>query len=85
MSVSGVAIEPPLLGNWVKVVVEEMKAGNYTCHLSPSGEYLNHTEVLIQLDSTNDRVILNRIANEEGEIRKMEGGRGGMTVLRGRK
>uniref|UniRef100_A0A3Q0SNL7 Interleukin 12B n=1 Tax=Amphilophus citrinellus TaxID=61819 RepID=A0A3Q0SNL7_AMPCI len=55
---NGQAFDPPLMGNQVQVLVEEMKGGNYTCHLSPSGEYLNHTMILIQLNPDNRTVIL---------------------------
>lgn len=70
--VSGEEIEPALQGNQVKVLVEEMNGGNYTCHLGPDGEYLNHTVILIQLDPDNRTVILEEFP-EEGKIRQMEG------------
>ncbi|XP_035761327.1 interleukin-12 subunit beta [Neolamprologus brichardi] len=60
---NGQELNPPLQGNQVQVLVEEMKGGNYTCHLSPSGEYLNHTMILIQLNPDNRTVILE---NREG-------------------
>ncbi|XP_047463939.1 interleukin-12 subunit beta [Mugil cephalus] len=65
---NGVEMEPPLQGNKVTVVVEEMRGGNYTCHLSPGGEYLNHTEILIQLDGASDPVILQNLSSEEGFV-----------------
>lgn len=69
-------LKPALQGNQVKVLVEEMDGGNYTCHLGPDGEYLNHTVILIQLDPDNRTVILEEKSPEEGKIRKMEGARG---------
>uniref|UniRef100_A0A669CEL6 Interleukin 12B n=1 Tax=Oreochromis niloticus TaxID=8128 RepID=A0A669CEL6_ORENI len=60
---NGQELNPPLQGNQVQVLVEEMKGGNYTCHLSPSGGYLNHTLILIQLNPDNRTVILE---NREG-------------------
>lgn len=51
-----------------------MKGGNYTCHLSPSGEYLNHTMILIQLNPDNRTVILeNREGGKLKKKRKKEG------------
>lgn len=47
-----------------------MKGGNYTCHLSPSGEYLNHTMILIQLNPDNRTVILEN--REGGKLKKKE-------------
>ncbi|XP_078122224.1 interleukin-12 subunit beta [Sander vitreus] len=64
---NGEEIEPALEGNQVKVLVEEMNGGNYTCHLGPDGEYLNHTVILIQLDPDNRTVILEELP-EEGHI-----------------
>lgn len=58
-------------------LVKEMKAGNYSCHLSSSGEYLNHTLILVQLDPDNRTVILEEKSPEEGEIRKIKGWQGG--------
>lgn len=49
-----------------------MSGGNYTCHLSSNGEYLNHTVILVQLDPDNRTVILEEKSPEEGEIRMME-------------
>ncbi len=65
---------PALQGNQVKVLVEEMDGGKYTCHLSPNGEYLNHTMILIRLDPDNRTVILKEKSPKEGETRKMVGG-----------
>lgn len=70
--VSGVELAA-LQGNQVMVQVEEMNGGNYTCHLGPGGEYLNHTVILIQLYPDNRTVILEEKSAEEGKIRKMEG------------
>ncbi|XP_030293504.1 interleukin-12 subunit beta [Sparus aurata] len=58
---------PALQGNQVKVRVEEMNGGNYTCHLGPDGEYLNHTVIMIQVE--NRTVILKEKSPEEGHIR----------------
>lgn len=63
---------PPLEGNQVTVMVKEMDGGNYTCHLGPSKEYLNHTVILVQLDPDNRTVILEKKSPEEGEIRDIE-------------
>lgn len=60
---SGV-VDPDLQGNRVTAAVEEMNGGNYTCHLSPDGKYLNHTTVLVQLDS--DRTVILR-SSADGE------------------
>lgn len=65
---------PALQGNQVKVRVEEMNGGNYTCHLGPDGEYLNHTVIMIQVE--NRTVILKEKSPEEGKIRK-DGGQEG--------
>ncbi|XP_070700005.1 interleukin-12 subunit beta [Pempheris klunzingeri] len=65
---NGMDYEPPLQGNQVKVLVEEMDGGNYTCHMSPSGEYLNHTLILIQLDPDNRTIILEQKSPKEGHI-----------------
>lgn len=62
--ISGMELE--LQGNQVRVLVEEMDGGNYTCHLGPDGEYLNHTLILIQLDPDNRTVILEEKSPEEG-------------------
>ncbi|XP_068572655.1 interleukin-12 subunit beta [Cebidichthys violaceus] len=64
----GEVIEPALQGNQVKVLVEEMNGGNYTCHLGPTGEYLNHTLILIQVDPDNRTVILEERSPEMGHI-----------------
>jgi len=50
-----------------------MNGGNYSCHLSSNGDYLNHTTILVQLDPDNRTVILEERSPEEGEIRDMEG------------
>lgn len=71
--VSGMEVNPALQGNQVKVLVEEMNGGNYTCHLGPDGEYLNHTLILVQLDPDNRSIILEEKSPEEGKIRKLEG------------
>lgn len=69
-------LKPALQGNQVKVLVEEMDGGNYTCHLSADGQYLNHTVILVRLDPDNRSVILNEMSPEEGKSRNMEGERG---------
>ncbi|KAM4546216.1 interleukin-12 subunit beta [Fundulus diaphanus] len=61
-------LTPALQGNQITVLVKEMKAGNYSCHLRSSGEYLNHTLVLVQLDPDNRTVILEERSPEEGYI-----------------
>ncbi|XP_003971100.3 interleukin-12 subunit beta [Takifugu rubripes] len=63
----GMELNPPLKGNRITVLVEEMEGGNYSCHLSPGGQYLNHTIIFIQLDS-EERVILKEKSPEEGHI-----------------
>ncbi|KAM9348873.1 interleukin-12 subunit beta [Symphorus nematophorus] len=65
---NGKELKPALQGNQVMVLVEEMNGGNYTCHLGPDGEYLNHTVILIQLDPDNRTVILEEKSPEEGHI-----------------
>lgn len=64
-------LNPPLKGNRVTVLVEEMEGGNYSCHLSPGGQYLNHTVIFIQLDSEK-RLILKKSSPEEGRFRETE-------------
>uniref|UniRef100_A0A3Q4B8M3 Interleukin-12 subunit beta n=1 Tax=Mola mola TaxID=94237 RepID=A0A3Q4B8M3_MOLML len=64
----GMELKPALQGNQVKVLVEEMDGGNYTCHLSTDGQYLNHTVILVQLDPDNRTVILKEKSPEEGHI-----------------
>ncbi|XP_037604779.1 interleukin-12 subunit beta [Sebastes umbrosus] len=64
----GEDMEPALQGNQVTVLVEEMNGGNYTCHLGPDGEYLNHTVILVQLDPDNRTVILEEKSPEKGHI-----------------
>lgn len=54
--------ETKLKGNQVRVKVEEMFAGNFSCHLKQDGSYLNHTLVMVQ---TDERILLNR--SKEGE------------------
>nr|XP_019952700.1 PREDICTED: interleukin-12 subunit beta-like [Paralichthys olivaceus] len=65
---NGLELDPPLLGNQVRVLVEEMDGGNYTCHLSPDGKYLNHTMIMVQLDPDNRTVILEESSPKEGHI-----------------
>ncbi|XP_029957578.1 interleukin-12 subunit beta [Salarias fasciatus] len=65
---NGMELQQPLLGNQVEVLVEEMVGGNYSCHLSRNGEYLNHTVILIQLGPNNRTVILEETSPEEGHI-----------------
>uniref|UniRef100_A0A8C2WTC2 Interleukin 12B n=1 Tax=Cyclopterus lumpus TaxID=8103 RepID=A0A8C2WTC2_CYCLU len=64
----GEEIEPALQGNQVNVLVEEMNGGNYTCHLGPDGDYLNHTVILIQIDPDNRTVILEKHSPEHGHV-----------------
>ncbi|XP_017276765.1 interleukin-12 subunit beta [Kryptolebias marmoratus] len=64
----GVQLSPDVQGNQITVLVKEMDGGNYTCHLSPNGEYLNHTVILVQLDPDNRTVILEEKSPEEGHI-----------------
>ncbi|XP_049896484.1 interleukin-12 subunit beta [Epinephelus moara] len=64
----GEELETPLQGNQVKVLVEEMNGGNYTCHRGPDGEYLNHTVILVQLDPDNRTVILEEKSPGKGHI-----------------
>lgn len=61
-------LTPALHGNDVMVRVKEMQGGNYTCHLGPNGEYLNHTMILVQLDPDNRTVILEK--KTDGEWRR---------------
>ncbi|XP_060942453.1 interleukin-12 subunit beta [Limanda limanda] len=61
---NGQELDPPLQGNQVSVLVEEMNGGNYTCHLGPDGKYLNHTTIMIQLYPDNRTVILEERSNE---------------------
>ncbi|AWO99900.1 putative interleukin-12 subunit beta-like [Scophthalmus maximus] len=65
---NGVGLNPALQGNQVRVLVEEMNGGNYTCHLGADGEYLNHTLILVQLDPDNRTVILEQKSPKEGHI-----------------
>lgn len=67
-------LNPALQGNQVTVLVEEMDGGNYTCHQSSDGQYLNHTLIFIQLDPDNKAVILKEKNPEEGKLRTMKGG-----------
>ncbi|XP_037544207.1 interleukin-12 subunit beta-like [Nematolebias whitei] len=64
----GAELSPALQGNHITVLVKEMNGGNYTCHSSPNGEYLNHTVILVQLDPDNRTVILEEKSPEEGHI-----------------
>ncbi|XP_072230872.1 interleukin-12 subunit beta [Leuresthes tenuis] len=65
---NGKELTPALQGNQVKALVREMNGGNYSCHLSSNGEYLNHTTILVQLDPDNRTVILEEKSPEEGHI-----------------
>ncbi|KAM4545468.1 interleukin-12 subunit beta [Odontesthes bonariensis] len=65
---NGKELTPALRGNQVKVLVKEMNGGNYTCHLSSNGDYLNHTTIMVQLDPDNRTVILEEKSPEEGHI-----------------
>ncbi|XP_024921403.1 interleukin-12 subunit beta [Cynoglossus semilaevis] len=64
----GMELDPPLQGNQVRVLVEQMDGGNYTCHLGPDGQYLNHTVILVQMDSDNRSLILEEMSPTEGHI-----------------
>ncbi|KAM9846770.1 interleukin-12 subunit beta [Aulostomus maculatus] len=55
---NGEELKPALQGNQVNAVVEEMDGGNYTCHLSSDGQYLNHTIIMVQINPDNRAVIL---------------------------
>ena len=59
------------VGNELTVSVEEMIAGNFSCHLRNDGRYLNHTLVLVQLNPDDQNVLLKNL-NVLGE-----GGLGG--------
>ncbi|XP_034463421.1 interleukin-12 subunit beta [Hippoglossus hippoglossus] len=61
---NGQELDPRLQGNQVRVLVEEMDGGNYTCHHGPDGKYLNHTMIMVQLDPDNRTVILEERSNE---------------------
>lgn len=63
-------LESPLEGNQITVEVEEMNGGNYTCHLGPGGEYLNHTTILVQLDPDNRTVILEEKSPSDGKLER---------------
>ncbi|XP_054611725.1 interleukin-12 subunit beta [Dunckerocampus dactyliophorus] len=65
----GEEIKPALQGRQVNVVVHELQGGNYSCHLSSNGHYLNHTVVLTQQDPDNKTVILEEERPGEGHIR----------------
>lgn len=65
---NGMELQQPLQGNQVEVLVEEMIGGNFSCHLSRTGEYLNHTVILIQPEPNNRSVILEERSPEEGHI-----------------
>ncbi|XP_034540024.1 interleukin-12 subunit beta [Notolabrus celidotus] len=64
----GEELKPALQGNNVKVLVVEMNGGNYTCHQSPGGEYLNHTVIMVRLKPDNRNVILKEQSPKEGYI-----------------
>uniref|UniRef100_A0A8C4ZEF8 Interleukin 12B n=2 Tax=Gadus morhua TaxID=8049 RepID=A0A8C4ZEF8_GADMO len=49
------------VGNQLTVRVEEMMAGNFSCHLRRDGSYLNHTLVLVQLNPDNMTVLLEKL------------------------
>ncbi|XP_056451126.1 interleukin-12 subunit beta-like [Gadus chalcogrammus] len=49
------------VGNQLTVRVEEMMAGNFSCHLRRDGSYLNHTLVLVQLNPDNETVLLEKL------------------------
>ncbi|XP_077360732.1 interleukin-12 subunit beta [Festucalex cinctus] len=65
---NGEEIQPSLLGEQVSVEVIETVGGNFSCHLSSSGDYLNHTLVLIQVNQDEERVILDDQGPGEGAI-----------------
>ncbi|XP_015229400.1 PREDICTED: interleukin-12 subunit beta-like isoform X1 [Cyprinodon variegatus] len=65
---NGEELTPAVQGNHITVLVKEMKAGNYSCHLTSTGEYLNHTLILVQLDPDNRTVILEEKSPQEGHI-----------------
>lgn len=69
VGVSGMELKPPLQGNQVTVVVEEMDGGNYSCH-SSDGQYLNHTIIFVQLDT--EKIILEETSPNEGRFRTNE-------------
>ncbi|KAJ7997273.1 hypothetical protein DPEC_G00227260 [Dallia pectoralis] len=56
-------------GNQITVKVEEMLAGNYSCH-NQNGDYLNHTLVLVQDNQSHNRK--RRILKEYNENDKNE-------------
>ncbi|CAL8365419.1 unnamed protein product [Lota lota] len=51
------------VGNQVNVTVEEMVAGNFSCHLGQDGRYLNHTLLLVQFKPDNKPILLNNISD----------------------
>ncbi|XP_028322748.1 interleukin-12 subunit beta [Gouania willdenowi] len=65
---NGLKIEDPKQGNQIQVEVEEAQGGNFTCHQAPSGVYLNHTVVFVQLDSDTRPSILVESVPGEGYI-----------------
>ncbi|KAM6983556.1 interleukin-12 subunit beta [Tautogolabrus adspersus] len=65
---NGEELKPALLGNHVTVLVVETNGGNYTCHHSSDGRYLNHTMILVQLDPDNRTVILQEKSPKGGHI-----------------
>ncbi|XP_030010620.1 interleukin-12 subunit beta [Sphaeramia orbicularis] len=64
---NGEELSPRLEGNQVSVLVEEMNGGNYSCHLSSNGQYVNHTVIMVQLEE-NRTVILEEKSTEDGYI-----------------
>ena len=54
------------MGNQLTVRVEEMMAGNFSCHLRRDGSYLNHTLVLVQLNPDNMTVLLEKLPGAGG-------------------
>ncbi|XP_041657836.1 interleukin-12 subunit beta [Cheilinus undulatus] len=64
----GMELEPALQGNHIRVLVREMDGGNYTCHQSTDGQYLNHTVILVRSDPDNRTVILKEKSPKEGHI-----------------
>uniref|UniRef100_UPI0037E81D86 interleukin-12 subunit beta n=1 Tax=Semicossyphus pulcher TaxID=241346 RepID=UPI0037E81D86 len=65
---NGMEVKPALRGNQVKVLVVEMRGGNYSCHLASDGQYLNHTVIMVRLDPDNRTVILQEKSPQEGHI-----------------
>ncbi|XP_060911237.1 interleukin-12 subunit beta [Labrus mixtus] len=65
---NGVELKPALQGNHVKVLVVELRGGNYSCHQSPDGRYLNHTTILVQPERDNRSIILQEKSPKGGHI-----------------